>query len=653
MFAQIFIKRPKLAFVISILLTLAGFVCIFGLPIEQYPDITPPQVQVTANYRGASAQVVANTVGAPIEEIVNGVDGMIYMDSTSGNDGSYELAITFATGTDPDMALVKVQNRIQQATPKLPSEVTAEGITVESRFSSSLGFVGLLSPKGTHSELELTDYAHSNVKNQLKRIRGMGDVQVFGTKYSVRIWLDPVRMAGLGLTVNDVRTSISSQNKQASIGAIGSTPGNTNNPIVYSLTTKGRLGNIDEFEDIIVRTSSQGGLVKLKDIAKIEFGAETYLNSANIDGSPAAMMLLTQAVGSNAVDLMGKTKARLAELQKTLPDDMKFVVAYDSTEYVRETIKEIIITLFITFLLVALVCYVFLQNWKVTLVPVLAIPVSLIATFAAMALFGYTINILSLFGLVLVIGTVVDDAIIVVERVLFVKARDKCDVKEATIKAMKDITGPMIATTLVFLAIFVPVTFMDGITGQIYRQFAVTIAVSVVFSLVVAMTLSPALCSLLLSDVKMATKGPLKWFDDGLSKVIEKYVVISVWLAKRKVLTIACFAMLVFFSYFLSKTTPSEFIPDEDQGVVFAAVQLPEGATQVRTQAVMKKLMPEIMKIPGINISMNINGFNLMGGSGENVSSIILPLKPWGERTTKEESLSSIVNRVRGIAAQI
>ena len=652
MFSSIFIKRPKMAMVISIVLTLLGCVCLYSLPVEQYPQITPPQIQISANYRGASAAVVANTVGAPIEEVVNGVDGMIYMNSSSGNDGSYSLTVTFAIDVDPDIALVKVQNRLEQATPKLPAEVKAEGIIVESRFSSNLGFIGLLSPKGTHSDLELTDYAHSNIKNRLKRIRGMGDVQIFGSKYSVRIWLDPVRMASMGLTVNNVADSIRSQNKQASIGAIGAVPGNTDGPLTYTLTTKGRLSEIDEFENIIVRTTAQGGIVKLRDIARIELGAETYLNASEVNGGPAAMMLLTQANNSNAINLMNKTKAEIADMNKHLPDDMEIQISYDSTEYVRETITEIVLTLFMTFLLVVLVCFVFLQDWKVTLVPVLAIPVSILATFMALSVFGFTINILSLFGLVLVIGTVVDDAIIVVERVLFVKNRDKCSAKEATLKAMGDITGPMVATTLVFLAIFVPVATMAGITGQIYRQFAITIAVSVVFSLVVAMTLSPALCSLLLENVHMATKGPLKWFDDGLKVVIEKYVVIAVWFAKRKVVTILTMVGLCFTAYWFTVTTPTEFIPDEDQGVVFAAVQLPEGATLVRTKEVMGKLMPMIREIPGVRLSMNIDGFNLMGGAGENVASIILPLEAWGERKDNGKDLDSIVGQVRKAAAQ-
>ena len=477
MFAKFFIDRPRFAMVISILMALAGVIAAFSLPVAQYPNVTPPQIQVSTTYRGADASTLANTVGAPLEEMVNGVEGMIYMNSTSSNNGQYKLTITFATGTDPDMALVRVQNRVSQVTPQLPSEVTAEGITVETSFSDTLGFLALLSPNGTYDELALMNYAYGNIRNTMKRVPGMGDVQVFGSKYSIRIWLDPARVASLGLSISDVAAAIQSQNKQASIGSIGATPGSDlDSPIVYSLQTRGRLSSIKEFDNIIVRTTEQGGLVKLRDIARIELGSETYNTHASVNGAPAAMISLSQAAGSNALDVMSAAKKTMEQLSQSMPKDMKLLINYDSTTYVKATIKEILTTLIITFLLVVLVCYLFLQDWRVTLVPVAAIPISLLATFAGLAAMGYSINILSLFGLVLVIGTVVDNAIVVVERVTFIMDRDKCSPEAATILAMKDVTAPMTATTLVFLAIFVPVGFMGGITGQIYKQFAVTIS---------------------------------------------------------------------------------------------------------------------------------------------------------------------------------
>ena len=639
--------------VIACVLMIAGVMAGLSLPVKQYPDVSPPQIQVEANYPGADAETLANTVAAPLEEAINGVDGMIYMNSTSSNTGRYSLAVTFKTGMDSDMALVKVQNRVQQATPLLPSEVTQRGITTNTSFSDTLGFIALISPNGTRDELFLTDYAYNNVSNVLKRIPGMGDVQIFGAKYSIRVWLDPERLASMGLTTTDVANAISSQNRQASIGSIGSSPGNTESPLVYSLTTRGRLGSVREFENIVLRTTEQGGLVKLKDVSRIELGAESYNMHAALGNAPAAMMALSQAADANALDVMSATKKVVEELTRNLPEDVEFVIGYDSTDYVKATILEIVETLGLTFTLVVLVCYIFLQDWRVTLVPVAAIPISLLATFTGLVLLRFSINILTLFGLVLVIGTVVDDAIIVVERVLFVMERDKSNSIDATVQAMKDVTGPMTATTLVFLAIFVPVAFMGGITGEIYRQFAVTISFSVVFSLVVALTLSPAMCAHLLHDVKPKTRGPLAWFNRMLAKSTTGYVKGAMWIARRTFVTLGLFALVVAASWGIIATTPTSFVPDEDQGAVFAAIQLPEGASQSRTNAVMRNMVDQVAVIPGIRYAMSIEGFSILGDSGENVGSVIMALDNWSLRNTPETSQSSIVSKVRGIAASI
>ena len=445
-----------------------GAISAFNLPIKQYPDITPPQVRVSANYPGADAKALTNTVAAPLEDEINGVDDMIYMSSTSSNTGSYSLAITFKTGTDTNMALVKVQNRVQQASSKLPKEVTAQGVTTSASFSDMLGLIVLGSPGGTRDELFLSDYATNNVANALKRIAGMGSVQVHGAKYSIRIWLDPERLASLGLSTSDVANAIESQNRQASIGSIGSSPGNDDSPLIYTLTTEGRLSAPKEFEEIIVRTTDQGGRVLLKDVARVELGAESYTTHAGLNGNPSTVISLSQSPDANALDVMSNVKKVMAELEKSFPTDVSYTIAYDTTSYVWETILEILETLLLTFSLVVLVCYLFLQDWRVTLVPVAAIPVSLAATFTILVALDYSINILTLFALVLVIGTVVDDAIVVVERVLFVMERDGTDAREATGRAMKDVSGPMLATTLIFLAIFLPVAFMSGITGEIY-----------------------------------------------------------------------------------------------------------------------------------------------------------------------------------------
>ena len=639
--------------VVCIVIALAGIISIFSLPVEQYPEVAPPQIRVNTSYRGADAETIANTLAAPLEEEVNGVEGMIYMDSTSSNNGEYELYVTFATGTDPDMALVRVQNRVSQVQPQLPQEVVDEGITVETSFSDTLGFLALTSPNGTYDELELMNYAYANIRSRLQRVAGMGNVQVFGAKYSIRVWLDPMRITSLGLSIEDVAAAIQSQNKQASIGSIGARPGSDiNSPLVYTLMAKGRLSTVKEFEEIIVRTASDGGLVKLKDISRIELGSETYNFNANVNDAPAAMIAMSQTSGSNALNVMSGVREVMEQISANLPDDMQLEVQYDSTEYVQETIKEIIMTLFMTLALVIFVCYLFLQDWRTTLVPTVAIPVSLLGTFAALLAVGYTINTLSLFGLVLVIGTVVDDAIVVVERVQFLMERDKCDPKTATIQAMKDVTGPMMATTLVFLAIFVPVAFMTGITGQIYKQFAVTIGFAVCFSLVVALTMSPMMCAHMLREQEPVQRGPLKWFNDALASSTRGYVAGAIVIAKRRILPFLLFAAVAFGCWTVLKLSPTAFLPDEDQGVIFAGVQLPEGASRPRTEAVVKPMVQEVMTLPGVDSVMDIYGHNILGGEGENVASLIIPLDPWGQRKAPDQQLSALVAKVNAIAAK-
>ena len=655
MFSSFFIKRPRFAMVIAAVLMIVGGIAAFSLPITQYPEVAPPTIMVNATYPGADALTVANTLAAPLEEVLNGVENMIYMSSTSDNTGTYRLTITFRTGTDSDMALVNVQNRIQQVAPMLPSEVTARGITTLKSFSDMLGFIAIVSPNGTRDQTYLLDYAYNNVTNILKRISGLGEVQVFGSRYSLRIWLDPDRIASLGLAVSDVAAAISDQNRQASLGSIGAGMGSTDSQtaIVYTLTTRGRLSNVRDFEEMVIRTTAQGGQVKLKDVARIELGTESYSMNAALNGTPSAMMLLSQSADANALSVMQGVSDTLADLERSLPSDVAFVLAYDSTEFVRATIWEIIITLGLTFSLVVLVCYLFLQDLRVTLVPIVAIPVSLLATFIGLSALGFNINILTLFGLVLVIGTVVDDAIIVVERVIYIMERDKLSSVNATIQAMKDISGPMAAVTLVFLAIFVPVTFMQGITGVIYRQFAVTISFSVMFSLLVALTLSPAMCAHMLTNLKPKRRGPLAWFNKGVTLTMKGYVRIAMVIARYSVLTLLLFAAFVFSAYYLYVRTPTEFLPDEDQGVVMAMIQLPEGASQSRTREAMDKIVTQAIALPGVNYVMSVEGFSMIGASGENVGMIVLSLDNWSLRREPDKSHVAIMQQLRRIAAGI
>lgn len=481
MFSRIFIERPRFAMVISIVLTLAGAIAIFSLPISLYPEITPPEVVVSADYPGASAEVISKTVGIPLEEEVNGVEDMLYM-SSSSEDSSYSLTVTFKVGVDPDMAQVKVQNRIQQATSKLPTDVTRQGITVKRRSSDMLGFITVLSPNRTYNSLALADYVENNIKNSLSRVNGVGEVNVYASKLSMRVWLNADKIAALNLPVDSIKSAIESQNYQPSLGKVGAMPGDGSQQMVYTLQTQGRLNNVKDFENIVVRTAEQGGLVYLKDVARIEIGEESYHANSQYNGAPSVTIAMNLLSGANALDTMAGVKAELQRLSSFFPEDITYLIAYDATDYINASIEEVVFTLILTFILVIGVCYIFLQDWRATLVPSLTIPVSLFATFAVMLALGYSINMLTLFGLVLAIGLVVDDAIVVVERVLYLMEDEGLSPKEATIKAMEQVSGAVVATTLVLLAIFVPVGFMGGITGKIYQQFAIAISTAV-FSL--------------------------------------------------------------------------------------------------------------------------------------------------------------------------
>ncbi len=646
MFSRIFIERPRFAMVISIVLTLAGAISIFSLPIALYPKITPPEVVVSASYPGASAEVVARTIGIPLEEEVNGVEDMLYMSSSSEN-SSYQLTVTFKVGIDRDMAQVKVQNRIQQAQSKLPTEVTRQGLTVRSRSSNILGFITVRSPKGTYSPLELANYVQNNIKNNLARVYGVGEVNVYSSKLSMRVWLDADKITALNIPLSSITSAIESQNYQPSLGSVGSMPGDGTQQMVYTLQTQGRVNEVDDFKNIIIRTAEQGGLVYLKDVARIEIGEENYRATSKFNNAPNVAIAINQLAGANALDAMAAVKAEIERLSQSFPEDMEYTIGYDSTDYIRASIEEVVFTLILTFVLVVFVCYIFLQDWRATLIPSLTIPVSLFATFAVMLALGYSINMLTLFGLVLAIGLVVDDAIVVVERVLYLMETEKLSPKEATIKAMEQVSSAVIATTLVLLAIFVPVGFMGGITGKIYQQFAVTISTSVTFSSINALTLSPALCATLLRPLKPTQTGPLFWFNQILNKSRDTYVSI-VAIVARKVTVIALLLGLVILGvYGFLKISQTSFIPGEDQGVIMLNVQLPEGASRERTQKFMDKIYPLIKEEEGVDNIMVVVGSSMIGGTGENVALGIITLKPWNMRKGDELYSTNILNRIR------
>lgn len=653
MFSKFFIERPRFAMVISIVLTLAGAIAVFSLPISLYPEITPPEVTVSANYPGASAEVLANTVGIPLEEEVNGVEDMLYMSSTSENSGSYRLTVTFAVGTDPDLAQVKVQNRIQQALTKLPEEVQRQGISVKRRSSDILGFITVLSPNRTHDKLFLSNYVENNIKNNLSRVYGVGEVSVHASKLSMRVWLDADKIAALNLPVSSVVAAIESQNYQPSLGSIGAMPGDGTQQMVYSLQTQGRINEVEDFKNIIVRTAEQGGLVHLGDIAKVEIGEENYKATSEFDGAPSVSIEVNLLSGANALQAMEALKAELKRLEQFYPDDFEVTIGYDATEYIQSSIEEVVMTLVLTFVLVIGVCYLFLQDWRATLIPTLTIPVSIFATFAVLLALGFSINILTLFGLVLAIGLVVDDAIVVVERVLYLMETEKLAPKEAAIKAMEQVSGAVVATTLVLLAIFVPVGFLGGITGRIYQQFAVAISTAVFFSSVNALTLSPALCATLLRPLKPYTSGPLFWFNKGLGKARDRYTAI-VAIVGRKVSVIALMlGILLLACWSLLSISQTSFIPSEDQGVILANIQLPEGASRERTEQLIRQIYPTFKEEPGVAHVMNVIGVSMIGGGGENVAFMIAILDPWSMRTDPELLSTNILNRIRAKLASV
>lgn len=646
MFSRIFIERPRFAMVISIVLTLAGIISVFSLPIALYPEITPPEVVVSASYPGASAEVIAKTVGIPLEEEINGVEDMLYMSSSSEN-SSYQLTVTFKVGVDRDMAQVKVQNRIQQAQSKLPTDVTRQGLTVKSRSSNMLGMISIISPNNTYSQLELADYVQNNVKDSLSRVSGVGEVNVYSSRLSMRVWLDADKITALNIPISSIKSAIEGQNYQPSLGSIGAMPGDGTQQMVYTLQTQGRINEVEDFKNIIIRTAEQGGLVYLKDIARVEIGEEDYHATSKYNGAPNVAIAINQLAGANALDAMAGVKAEIERLSQRFPDDIIYTVGYDSTGYIKASIEEVIFTLVLTFALVIFVCYVFLQDWRSTLVPTLTIPVSIFATFAVMLALGYSLNMMTLFGLVLAIGLVVDDAIVVVERVLFLMESEKLTPKEATIKAMEQVSSAIVATTLVLLAIFVPVGFLGGITGQIYKQFAIAISTSVAFSALNALTLSPALCATLLHPFKPAQSGPLFWFNRIINRSRDRYASV-VGLLGRKVSVIFLLMLMLFAGVggFLHISQTS-FIPSEDQGVIFMNIQLPEGATRNRTQEFADKIYPLIKEEPGVENVMVVVGASMIGGSGENVALGIITLHPWNERKGDELYSTNILNRIR------
>lgn len=654
MISNIFIDRPRLAMVVAIIITLAGVLALLNIPIAQFPPITPPEIRVSAVYPGANAEVVANTVAAPIEAEVNGVDDMLYMSSTSSNNGTYSLSVTFAVGTDPDIAQVNVQNRVQQAVPKLPAEVTDQGVSVRKRSADILALMSFYSPEGTRDALFLSNFASINIKDALTRLPGVSEAFIFGAQdYSMRIWMNPERLTALSMTPDDVVAAIRRQNVQAAAGAIGTAPVGGDQQVQYTLRARGRLETPEEFENIVVRSAPGGGLVRLRDVARVELGAASYSARSTLNGAPAVNMAVYQSVGTNALEAVDDIQAEMGRLAGLFPEDVAFSFVYDTTAYVRSIIREIVFTLLITFCLVVGVTFLFLQDWRATLIPSLTIPVSLIGTFAVLMAMGFSANTLTLFALILAIGLVVDDAIVVVENVQRVMLEEHLAPKAAAIRAMGQVTGPIIATTLVMMAVFVPVGFLPGITGQLYKQFAVTITTAVLFSAVTALTLSPALCAVLLRPPHEIRRGPLALFFRGIIHSRKLYVSVAGWLVRRLFLVLLILATVIGAAYLLFSTQDRSFLPSEDQGVFYLNVQLPDSATLARTQQVAARTSAILMDTPGVSDVITVSGFSIISGASENVAFGLVVLDPWRSRGSPEQSIEGLVSRVRRETAAI
>ncbi|MBQ9739095.1 MAG: efflux RND transporter permease subunit [Alphaproteobacteria bacterium] len=646
--SEFFIRRPRFAGVISCVLVLLGLMAIVVLPVSQYPDITPPQIVVSTSYPGASAGVVQDTVATPIENQLNGVEGMLYMSSTSNDNGDYKLTITFDVGTDADIAQVKVQNRLQQITSFLPDIVNQEGLTVETQTANILGMLVLYSPDNSYDDLSLSNYAYTHILNPLKRVEGISTATIYGPQMSVRIWMNPDKITALTLSADDVIQAISSQNTQAAVGSIGSAPSSKDWQMVLTLSAKGLLKTVEDFENIIVSTDETGGVVRLKDVARIEMGADTYSIRSSYNNRPAVIIGLSQTPHANSLQVMKRIKTLMTTMQQTFPNGMVFDVAYDSTDFVRASIDGILMTLVITFLLVVGVVFLFLQNGWATFIPMITIPVSLIATFAVIYVFGFDINILTLFAMILAIGLVVDDAIIVVERVQYLMQYQKMTAVDASIQAMKDIGSAIIATTLVLLAIFVPVGLMAGITGKIYQQFAVTIATAVFFSAVNALTLSPALCAIFFSKKQTAHDTHFfKPFNVALEKSKNLYGMVVHYFITHLKITGVMIGIVIIAIAWLFNQTPTSFIPQEDEGVVFANVSLKETATINQTAETLENMGKQVLSMEGVKYFIGIGGASLLGGGGENIGMGVVGLDNWDKRTTKSLSLENILRNLQ------
>ncbi|MGN0866902.1 MAG: efflux RND transporter permease subunit [Oligosphaeraceae bacterium] len=653
MFSRFFIQRPRFAMVVSLVLVLTGLLCLTRLPVAEYPEITPPQLYVTASYTGASADVVMQSVAIPLEDQINGVDDLLYFSSSCSNDGDYTCTVTFQTGTDPDIAMVNLQNAVKRAEAKLPSEVTKTGVTVEERGSDLLAMFAFLTDGTTLTISELDNYVNNNIKDAVSRVEGVSSVEVISKEeYSLRIWLDPLRMAGLRLTVGDVLAAIQAQNLQAAVGYVGT---EQSNPYVNcKLNVAGRLVNAREFQEIVLRRDEDGSLVFLRDIAQVELGKVSYSTRALFRGDQVVPMAIYRAPDANALSTVTGVKAELKKWEKRLPAGVTCQTGYDPTEFIQVSMTEILTTIILALVLVVFITWAFLQDVRATLVPSIAIPIALLGTFPFMLVAGYSINVLTMFGLILVIGSLCDDAIVVVENCQGLMEREGLSPREAALKTMEQITGAIIATTLVTVACYVPLAFYGGMVGNIYVQFAVTMCISLCLSTFVAMTLSPVICAYLLRPPRKG-KAPLVFrpFNWLLDRSRGIYLTLVRGLVRRGLVTLVLFGGMVAFAWWLYGRTPGSFLPQEDKKTIMCNIELPVGASQARTNAAVEKFLGAVQEIPGVDTVMLISGVSMISAAGENVAMGIVQLDHWDKRKTPETSLEAILGEIQRRASVV
>jgi multidrug efflux pump len=641
MFSRFFIDRPVFAVVLSLFIALAGLAAMRVLPIAQYPEIAPPVVTVTAVYPGASAAVLESTVAAPIENTLNGVEDLLYISSTSASNGTVQIQVTFNIGADVDKAALNVNNRVKQVEPRLPQEVRRQGVTVEKGSSSFLQVVAVYSPDGRFDDFFTSNYVTLNVLDQVKRIPGTTNVQIFGAKdYAMRIWLRPDRMAAMKLSPGDIVRAVNEQNAQFAAGKIGDPPTGGGQDLVYTITTKGRLSDPKEFEEIIIRSNPDGSRLRLRDVARIELASKDYSFSGRVNNKPATLMGIFLQPGANALEVAKEVNATMKRLQDKFPEGLTQSAVYDTTRFVEVSIKEVVETLLIAMILVFIVVYVFLQDWRATLIPFATVPVALFGTFAGMLFLGYSINTLTLFAMVLAIGIVVDDAIVVMENVERIMREEGLSSREAAIKAMHEVTSPIVAIVLVLCAVFIPIAFLGGLTGELYRQFAVTISIAVVISGFVALTLTPALCVMMLRKEHREPAAWARWFNRRFLWTTDRYESGVAWMIRRGGVVLVLYLAMIAATAFLFKTTATSLVPEEDQGFYIAAVILPDGSSLERTDAVVQRVVASVKENPNIENAVAFTGFDFLGGTfRNNAATIFVTLKHWKDRSVPVQAL--------------